>query len=202
MLKDPGNDVRRQTLERHAKRSLVCIFSALTLVCFTLFFSGCASVSIESVKDPTFSNPVHSMFIVLNHAQLDKIDSSDTPYLLAALKKEFSLKGVDIELREIDHLSPNEDIYKDEIADYKPDGVLTIVANAGATAGGGVMQIYYEISPYDFVKNRIVWRAQINAASGGGAREKKMKTVAKDLVQRLSDDKMISSEPRQAGKTM
>jgi hypothetical protein len=142
------------------------------------------------------------MFIVFNHAQLDKIDSSDTPYLLAALKKEFSSKGVDIELREIDHLSPNEDIYKDEIADYKPDGVLTIVANAGATAGGGVMQIYYEISLYDFAKNRIVWRAQINAASGGGVREKEMKAVAKDLVQRLSDDKMITSEPRQAGKAM
>jgi len=82
-------------VKRHINKSLSRISGALALACFALFSPGCgASITIQSVKDPTFSNPIHKMFIILNHGQVDKIDSSYTPYLVAALKDEFSLTRV------------------------------------------------------------------------------------------------------------
>jgi hypothetical protein len=188
-------------MKSYIKKNLFRISRSMTLVCFTLFFSGCASVSVKSVRDPAFTDPIHKMFIILNHGQVDKIDPSFTQYLAVALKNEFSSKGVETELRVINPLSLDENAYGAEIASYKPDGVLTIVANGGVTGGnGGLLNIFYDVSLYDFGKNKRIWRAQLDASGGTDVKERRMKIMAKELVQRLSEDKLISSEPRKAGE--
>ena len=62
------------------------------------------------------------------------------------------------------------------------------------------MKIFYDISLFDLANKRRIWRAQVEVFGQGSVREQKMKEMAKDLVQRLIEDKMISSEPRHAGE--
>jgi len=100
----------------------------------------------------------------------------------------------------VNPLTLNENVYQAEIASYNPDGVLTIVANGGVAGGGGLMKIFYDISLFDLANKRRIWRAQVEVFGQGSVREQKMKEMAKDLVQRLIEDKMISSEPRHAGE--
>ena len=170
----------------------------LILIFIALVLPGCASVSIQSVRDPSYTNTIHKLYVVLNENQVDSIDSSFTPLLTAALKDEFSKRGVEIAVRVADPLVLDEKTYLAEIESYKPDGVMTIVATGGVRgAYGGMMKILYDVSLFDASNaKRRIWRAQIDASGGTGVREKRMKLVAQDLVERLSQDKLISSEPR------
>jgi hypothetical protein len=168
-----------------------------------LVFLGCASVSLQSAKDASFSNPIHKLFIILNNGQVDTIDPAYTPYLVAALKDEFTQKGVDIEIRIVNPLTLNDDVYRAEIASYQPEGVLTIIANGGITGPhGGMAKILYDVSLFDAGKNKRIWRARIDASGQTDVREKRMKMMAQNLVKRLSEDNLISSEPRRTGLTL
>ena len=163
------------------------------IVFVTLLFSGCASVSVQSARDSAFSEPIHKLFVLLNHVQVDTIDASFTPYLITALKDGFSKKGVEIEIRVISPLALNENASVSEIASYKPDGIMTIVVNGGVVAAtGGMATILYNVSIFDSLKNKRIWRAQIDASGGTAVREKRMQMMVQKLSQRLSDDKIIS----------
>ena len=170
----------------------------LCTVCVAIFLFGCARVSIQSARDPSFSNPMNKLFIILNHGQIDNIDSSYTPYLAAALKDEFSKEGLEVAIRVAEPLVLDDSIYKFEIASYEPDGVMTITANGWAVSepSGGLTQIIYDVSLFDSSKSKRIWRALIDASGGLSAREKRMKLVATDLVNQLKEQKLISSEPR------
>ena len=166
----------------------------------TVLLSGCASVSVQSVRDPSFSNPTHNLFIVVNHDQLDTVDPAYTQYLVPALKTEFEQRGIQTQIRVINPLALDESVYLSEIASYKPDGVLTIVANGCVVSPyGGAEQINYDISLFDPTRTRRIWRAKVLASGGTAVREKRMKLMAQDLVKRMSDEKLISSEPRKTG---
>lgn len=120
----------------------------ICVICTVILFSGCASVSMQSVKDPSFSEPCHTLFVIINHVQLDTINPSFTSYLVAALKGEFAAKGVEIQIQVVSPLALDDKVYLPEIASYKPDGVLTIIANdAIVGAYGGAEQITYEYQP-------------------------------------------------------
>lgn len=173
----------------------------IRLILVPLLFLGCASISIESVKDPSFSNPVHRLFIVVNNRQVDAIDKAYTPYLVAALKDEFTQEGVDIEIRAVGGLVLDDNVYLAEIASYKPEGVLTIIASGGvAGSHGGMVKILYEVSLFDAAKNKRIWRARLDASGATDVREKRMKMMARDLVKRLSEEKLITSEPGSTGQ--
>jgi len=159
---------------------------------------------MKSVRDPSFSEPINKLFIILNHGQVDQIDSAYTPYLITALKEEFTKKGVEIAIRNFNAIVLDENIYRSEIASYEPDGILTIIATGGTVAGatGGLAQIRYDVSLFDSLKNKRIWRAQINASGGTAVREKRMKLMAGELIKRLSEEKLISSEPRPKGRQL
>lgn len=177
---------------------------ALCTVCVAAFLFGCAAVSMKSVRDPSFSEPINKLFIILDHRRVDQIDSSYTPYLITALKEEFSKKGIEIAIRNVNALVLDDNIYRSEIAFYEPDGVMTIIATGGTVAGpaGGLARIIYDVSLFDSSKIKRIWRAQINASGAAGVREKRMKLMARDLVNRLSEENLISSEPRIKGKQL
>ncbi len=167
----------------------------LPLLCF-----GCASVSLQSAKDTSFSDPIHKLFVIVNNGQVDTIDPAYTPYLVAALRDEFTQKRVDTEIRVVNPLTLNENAYVAEIASYRPEGVLTIIASGGVTGPhGGMSKILYDVSLFDAGKNKRIWRARIDASGTTDVRGKRMKMMAQDLVKRLSEDNMISSEPRKTG---
>lgn len=170
---------------------------ALGAVCVALVLGGCASASIQSAKDPSFSDPIHKLFIILNHGYVDKINSSYTPFLIAALKDEFSHEGVDVAIKAVDSLTSDEKGYPSEINSYEPDGIMTVVAVGGVEGAGGAATIIYDVSIFDAAQDKKrIWRAQIYSSGGALVKEKRMKILAQDLVKRLSEDKMISSEPR------
>lgn len=174
-------------------------FRVVVLLYTTLFVFGCASVSIRAVKDPSFSDSINKLFVILNHRNLDNIDSAYTPLLVTALKDEFSQNGVKMTICIVNPLSLNEDVCLAEMNSYKPEGVLTIVSTGGVVApSGGMIKIIYDASLFDTTNknHKRVWRATIDASGG---KEKRMKIMAKDLIKRLLDDKLISSEPKEKG---
>jgi hypothetical protein len=124
--------------------------------------------------------------------------------LITALKEEFSKKGVEIAIRNVNALVLDENIYRSEIAYYDPDGLMTIIATGGTVVGamGGLAQMIYDVSLFDSSRNKRIWRAQVNVSGDMGVREKRMKLMARDLVNRLSEEKLISSEPRLKGKQL
>jgi len=191
-------------MKKNTFKSLRLSCQALCTVCVAIFLFGCAAVSMQSVRDPSFSEPINRLFIILNHSRVDQIDSSYTPYLITALKEEFSKKGVEIAIRNVNALVLDENIYRSEIAYYHPDGVMTIIATGGTVVGatGGLAQMIYDVSLFDSSRNKRIWRAQINVSGDMGVREKRMKLMARDLVNRLSEEKLISSEPRLKGKQL
>jgi len=176
----------------------------LGLVCIATALPGCATVSIQSVRDPSYTNMIHKLYVIINEIQVDNIDSSYTPLLTSALKNEFSQHGVEINVRSADPLVLDEKNYMAEIESYKPDGVMTIVSTGGVRGPyGGMMQIIYDVSLFDSSNaKRRIWRAQINAAGGTAVREKRMELMAQNLVSRLIEDKLISSEPRSKQQKM
>lgn len=119
-----------------------------------------------------------------------------------ALKDEFSRKGIETEIRVVSPLALNENTYLAEIASYKPDGVLTIVTSGGVSQGAGMVKILYDVSLFDPAQNKRIWRAQIDASGAPVVRENRMKLMAQDLIKRLSEDKLISSEPRKKGEQL
>ncbi len=191
-------------MKKNTIKSLRLFCQALCIACVAIFLFGCATVTMKSVRDPSFSEPINKLFIILNHGQIDRIDSSYTPYLITALRDEFSKMDVEIAIRNVNALVLDESIYRSEITSYEPDGVMTIIATGGMVAGatGGLAQIIYDVSLFDSSRNKRIWRAHINASGGTAVREKRMKLMAKDLVKGLSDEKLISSEPRPKGKQL
>ena len=96
------------------------MFRGQPLIAFThrmsLFFvallllEGCGFVSMQSVRDPSFSDPVHNLFVIINHSQLDTVDPAYTPYLVTALKEELTAKGVEMEIRVVNALTLDENV--------------------------------------------------------------------------------------------
>ena len=168
------------------------------MICIALLaYNTCSSRGVKMKRDPSFSDPINKLFIVVNHGQVDNLDSAYTPLLMTALKNEFSQKGVETEIRVVSPLALNENAYLAEIASYNPDGVMTIVTSGGVMGPyGGMTKILYDVSLFDPSKESRIWRAQIDASGGTAVREKRMQMMAHDLIQRLSEDKIISSEPR------
>jgi len=187
-------------MRRYRMMRLLAYYLTVVIALLSL---GCASVSVNSMRDSSFSEPIQKLFVVVNHNQVDMIDRSFTPYLITALKDEFSKKGVETEIVVISPLDLNANTYASEIASYKPDGVMTILANGGIIGPyGGMQTIVYDISIFESAKNIRIWRARIEASGGTGVREKRMRMMAQKLIQRLSDDKIITSEPRKKGVLM
>jgi hypothetical protein len=132
----------------------------IIILCITLFVFGCASVSIRAVKDPSFSNSINKLFVILNHRHLDNIDSAYTPLLVTALKDEFSKNGVKMAICIVNPLSLNEDVCLAEMNSYKPEGVLTIVSTGGVVApSGGMITIIYDVSLFDTINknDKRIW---------------------------------------------
>lgn len=188
---------------RYGIRSFAARYGRLSGVAtLTLLLAACASASIQATKDPDFSNPMHKLFIILNHTQVDQIDPGYTAYLVKALEQGFKRKGLDVAIRTVTPLELNENAYQTEIENFSPDGVLVILNNGGVIGVyGGMQQINYDVSLYDVnvtAETKRIWRAKIQAwGSTGVVREERMNLVVQRLLERLQRDKMISPEPRQ-----
>ena len=145
-------------MKKNTFKSSQSSYQVLCVICVAILLSGCTRVSLQSVRDPSFSNPIKKLFILLNHVRVDSIDPSYTPYLTTALKDEFSKEGVELFIRVVNPLALDTSVYKSEIASYKPDGVL-IIAYAGGTRAGtssGILDILYDVSLFDSSMNKRV----------------------------------------------
>ncbi|MBN2654630.1 MAG: hypothetical protein JXR79_05895 [Nitrospirae bacterium] len=111
---------------------------------------SCASVSIQAVKDPSFSEPMNKLSILINHGQVDSIDPAYTQYLVINLKEEFTKQSMQINIQVVNRLSLNDNVYWADIAAGNPDSVMTIVASGGVTGpyGLGLSKIIYDISVF------------------------------------------------------
>jgi len=160
----------------------------------TLLLVACASASISSTRDPSFTGTVNRVFIVLNQADIDRIDPEYTPALVRALRNEFFKKRIAVEVKTVNPLALDDTAYAAELQQYQPNGVLTIKATSTVISGyGGIHSIVYDASLFSPQQpDRRIWRAQITADGGTAVIEKKMRLVAEELLKRLRADRLIS----------
>jgi len=181
-------------MKEFIRNTLLSKISLVTVLAILL--TGCASVSVKSVKDSSYDKSIHKLFVILNHTQVDNVDPNYTPYLLKALHDEFEKEKIEVSLNVIRPLSLSNQSFDSEIANYKPDGILTILANGGVSSGGGgLLSIYYDVSVFDAPTEKRIWRARIDASGGTAIREKRMAIMAQKLVHHLKEEKLISSKP-------
>lgn len=190
-------------MKKNTFKSLRSSCQVLCTICVAIFLFGCARVSLQSVREPSFSEPINNLLINLNHREVDQINPSYTTYLMIALMEELSKKDVGFVIHNIGQIDyrPYRPAEAD-IAEYKIDKVMTITATSCTRSGlfGGFIQIIYDVNLFDLSTDERIWRARINASGGPWVRKKFMKLMVNDLINRLSGEKLISSEPRLKGK--
>jgi hypothetical protein len=176
---------------RHRSRGGIGALMATMMLALTMV--SCHSASIQSTRDPSFSGRLTRIFIILNHGEVDQLDADYTPALVRALQQEFAKTRTTITVRAVNVLALNDPNYARELAQYQPDGVLTMKLSGGVRgAYGGLESLFYDVSLISAQQpDRRIWRAQLNAAGGSAVIEGKMNSAAEELVQRLLDDRLI-----------
>jgi hypothetical protein len=177
--------------ERDPRSRFGAFMAALAV---TVALSGCHSASIQSTRDPSFSGRMNRLFVILNHGQLEQMDAGYTPALIRALQGEFAKTRTTVTIRAIDALALSDPNYTRALAQYQPDGVLTMKMSGGVRGeyGGGLESIYYDLSLFSVqTRDKRVWRGQLQATGGTGVIEGKMNSAAEKLVQTLLKDRVI-----------
>jgi hypothetical protein len=176
------------------------------LAWLVLLLTGCAHASIRSTTEPDVSKPMHRLVVFLDHTQVNRFDSGFTPYLVAALERDFMQSGVEVVVRQYGPRDWEDRAALEEILRFRPDGVL-VIANDGVVisypddmggSAGGVQQIYYDVSLFELTggTKKQIWRAQMQTSGGIAHREERMNLVAKRILERLHEYNVISHEPR------
>ena len=156
-----------------------------------LLVAGCASVSINSTKDPTFVERLRHIYILVNPGQLTQ-EYNDP--LINALDNAFAQEDIKYTIKLMDPLVLDEDAYLDEIKSYSPQAVLTINPTGGVVGEyGGYVQVIYDVSLYRPTLKKRLWRARIE--NSGGVYEfiieKRMRMMADSILKKLKEDQLL-----------
>ena len=161
--------------------SLLATFLVLAAV-------GCVTSSIKSTRDPTFTDKLHQIYVLINHGNLDQ---SYSEILQSALMTALSQRGVQCKIEIMSPLDLDESVYSDEIASYGPQAILTIVPTTylSDAYGDHIIRIVYDASLFTAISEKRIWRAQVELS--GYTMEKRMRRMADTILQQLVKDGLI-----------
>ena len=161
------------------------------LVGVTLF-SGCQTVSIDSVRDPDYDQTIGKLYVLIYEYR------PEDPFFFRYLEQYFKEELEKREISSIVKIKPlkekDESIYIKEINRFHPDAVLTIrdIDRTIATFFGTPMQsanISWDASLYNSEMNKRIWRATINTV----AHEFTIKKTPGIILKRMEQDQLITS---------
>ena len=133
-----------------------------------LSFVSCATVSIESNKDPANSEVINRIYVVVDTGDW-KWDAETLlgDYLARNLEKKLQENGIDTRARRLTGLELNEDQLKREVDDFGTTKIMEVRLTDGIVDKyKNLVQSTYDISIQDTSKNTKIWRAKVTDEGG------------------------------------
>lgn len=156
----------------------------------TVLVSGCATrVSVTANWDKTHSRTIERLLVV---SRLVRADRTLARRFAIEIDRCLAELNVAHRIQTVDSLAMNADEHKRELAEYDPDGVLTLWKTGGTVDRfGHYLEIKIFASLFDRPSKKEVWCAEISGSPDAGA-------IAAALVRQLVADRMIRGLPETA----
>lgn len=151
--------------------------------------AGCAAASIESFRDPNYSERIDRIFILIDHSI---IKPSYTRDLELALQGVLSDSQLEYKIQQVDPIALDEEVLKNEIENYHPDGILLFeVAGFDGEAKGDMPKIIYDISIMTPDRKKRIWRAQAENSGGTIVMKDRMRKMVEQIYEKLIIDELV-----------
>jgi len=187
-------------MKKNAFKSILSFCLVPCTICVATSSFGSSRVSLESLKEPSFSQPINALVISLDDRKCDFAPILPTIYLMNALAEELSKRDIEYVIEEIEFHHRRDPSVAAHIAKINTVMNITVASCKKSGLFGGGIELIYDVDVFDTSTNETTWRARINASAGRWGREKWMRSIANVLINRLSEEKLIGSEPKPKGK--
>ena len=165
------------------KRVWVLAGMALAMVCFV----GCTSISLESNKDPAAVRKLNRLFVLINQGDTKNKPLSQS--LSSAFREYFTNGTPQVDIAIASSLDLDESAMRSRMAGFTPDAILTISAvNYVVDPYGNYPRIVYDVSLFDPIAKRRIWRASIDNSGSTDFMDRRMREMARKIVQQLQLD--------------
>jgi hypothetical protein len=164
------------------------LFLALAMLGATAFLSGCASVSIESARDPGFSGRINRIYVLIRDN--GQISSSYSQNLQKAMTERLSARGITSQVQIVSALELDESKYSKDIKTFSPDAVLVMQPTGGTRRFREVIEVYWDVSMQIPETKTRIWRASIHMS--GGSSLSRMTALTDGILSKMEQDKIIA----------
>ena len=169
------------------------VATTICMLAFYLFLlAGCAASvrKIDTHKSAAYSQSFSRLMVVTNVT--DPMGKAFADSLGTAMSIRLSAAGLESRVITLTGLEL-EDV-NENVGAYGPDGML-VIKTAGGTVmdGNTIMNVVYDISVYENIDKKRVWRAKVDFMPGGFTMtpKKRAETLADQLIQILKKNELI-----------
>jgi hypothetical protein len=164
------------------------LLAAVIILGAVVLFIGCASVSIESTRDPGFSGKINRLFVLIkDNGQIKKSYSQN---LQKALTERLSARGISSRVQIISPLELDDSRYSQDIKTFSPDAVLLIQPAGGTRRLQEIIEIFWDVGLRVPDSKTLIWRASIHMS--GGSSLSRMTAMADGILSRMEQDGIIT----------
>ena len=155
-----------------------------------LFCFGCASVSIETVRDKNFTGKISKMYVLINANS--QLENAYFQCLKNALDAQMQSRGISSMSRINSRLELDETKFLKEIASYAPDATLLLRPTGGTKFQDGTTKnVTWDASLLNKERKRRIWRANIKDQSSAGFYKLRMDKVAETIFNNLETEGLV-----------
>ena len=164
------------------------LLPAILLLGATALFTACASVSIESARDPGFSGKVSSLYVLIRDN--GQLNSSYSQNLQKAFTQSLAARGIVSQVQIVSPVELDESKYSRDIKTFSPGAVLVIQTTGGTRRLSEVIEVFWDASLVTPGTKTRIWRATIHLS--GGSSLSRMTAMTESILSRLEQDGLIA----------
>jgi hypothetical protein len=164
------------------------LLPAMILLGAAALFTACASISIESARDPGFSGKISRLYVLIRDN--GQLKSSYSQNLQRALTERLSARGIVSQVQIVSSLELDESRYSRDIKTFSPDAVLSIQWAGGTRRLSEVIEVFWDASLHIPQTRTRIWRATIHLS--GGSSLSRMTAMTDSILSRLEQDGIIA----------
>lgn len=150
--------------------------------------AGCASISIESARDPDFSGKINRLYVLIrDNGHLKKSYSQN---LEKAMKERLSARGIASQVQIVSPLELDDSKYAGDIKSFSPDAVLVLQTTGGTRRFREIIEVYWDVSLSIPNSKTRIWRASLHMS--GGSSLSRMTALADSILSGMEQDGIIA----------
>ena len=161
---------------------------AFILLGATALITACASISIESARDPDFSGKVGRLYVFIrDNGHLKRPYSQN---LQKAMTERLSARGIACHVQIISPLELDESKYSGDVKAFSPDAVLVVQTTGGTRRLQEVIEVYWDASLRSTETKTRIWRASIHMS--GGSSLSRMTALTDSILSKMEQEGIIA----------